>query len=103
MKTLAPELSALMIILRSTGPGDFDATILRCPRGTGAQVQSASRIARVSGRKSGSSPASNCACRDARRASSSVTAAAESALQARGEGDRIRRQDLRVVGRDVAR
>ena len=38
--------------------------------GYGAQVQSASRMARVSGRKSGSVPASSSACRTARLASS---------------------------------
>ena len=70
MKTFAPELSALTIILRSTGPVISTRRSWMSAR-TGAQVQSASRTARVSGRKSGSLPASNSACRRARRASSS--------------------------------
>ena len=32
MKTFAPELSALIIILRSTGPGDLDAAVLQIRR-----------------------------------------------------------------------
>ena len=44
MKTFAPELSALMIILRSTGPGDLDAAVERGPCGSGATVHSPSRI-----------------------------------------------------------
>ena len=56
MNTFAPEFNALMIILRSTGP------VISTRRsskslGIGATVHSESRIACVSGRKSGFSPA----------------------------------------------
>ena len=71
MNTFAPEFSALMIILRSTGPV-ISTRRSWMSAGTGAQVQSPSRTARVSGRKSGSLPASNSAWRCCRRASSSV-------------------------------
>ncbi len=57
MKTLAPELSALMIIFRSTGPV-ISTRRSRRSAGIGATVQSSSRIARVAGSKSGSAPAS---------------------------------------------
>ncbi len=71
MNTLAPELSALMTILRSTGPV-ISTRRSAMSAGYGAQVQSASRTARVSARKSGSTPASSSAWRVARRASSSL-------------------------------
>ena len=53
MNTRAPELSALMIILRSVGPV---ISTRRSARSAGVTVtrQSLSRTARVSGRKSGS-------------------------------------------------
>src|SRR6185437_3289909 len=68
MKTLAPQLSALMIILRSTGPV---ISTRRSSRSLGsfATVQSASRMAFVSGRKTGFQPPSSFACTSARRAS----------------------------------
>ena len=47
MKTLAPELSALMIILRSTGPV-ISTRRSRMSPGSGATVHSASRMCRVS-------------------------------------------------------
>ena len=46
MKTLAPELSALMIILRSTGPRDLHAAVEQDPPGSGAYVQSPLRTGR---------------------------------------------------------
>ena len=56
MKTLAPLLSALMIILRSTGPV---ISVRRSCRsaGIGATVHSELRTFAVSGRNSGSLPA----------------------------------------------
>src|SRR2546427_270941 len=57
MKTFAPELRALIIILRSTGPVISTRRSVRSGR-IGATVQSRSRISFVSGRKSGSRPAS---------------------------------------------
>ena len=65
MKTLAPEFSALMTILRSTGPVISTRRSSRSPAG-GAIFQSASRTAAVSVRKSGRSPASNRCCRSIR-------------------------------------
>src|SRR2546425_5028977 len=70
MKTLAPELRALMIILRSTGPVISTRRSVRSGR-LGATVHSAARSCRVAGRKSGSAPASSSRCRATRRASSS--------------------------------
>src|SRR5712692_3178900 len=65
MNVLAPELSALMIILRSTGPVISTRRSWRSA-GIGAMVQSASRIERVSGRKPRVSPASRRVWRSAR-------------------------------------
>ena len=70
MKTLAPELSALTIILRSTGPVISTRRSSRSA-GIGATFQSPSRTDFVSARKSGARPASNSFCRSIRRASSS--------------------------------
>src|SRR5260221_6126828 len=68
MKTLAPQLRALMIILRSTGPV---IPTRRSSRSAGsfATVQSASRIACVSGGKFGFHPPSSLACTATRFAS----------------------------------
>jgi hypothetical protein len=76
MNTLAPEFSALMIILRSTGP------VISTRRSwmSAAAVQSASRIDFVSARKSGFQPASIRAWTSRRLASITATGA-EAALQ----------------------
>jgi hypothetical protein len=72
MNTFAPELSALMIIFRSTGPVISTRRSWRSA-GAGATFQVASsRTWRVSGRKSGRVPASISACRSTRRARSSL-------------------------------
>src|SRR3954468_8530538 len=55
MKTLAPELSALIIIFRSTGPVISTRRSFRSA-GADATCQLRSRISRVSSRKFGSSP-----------------------------------------------
>ena len=70
IKASAPELSAPIIILRSTGPV---ISTQRCCRssGVGATFHEPKRISSVSERKSGSTPASNSVCRTSRRASSS--------------------------------
>ena len=68
MKQDAPEFSALMIILRSTGPVISTRRSVRSA-GVSAMVHSASRIALVSGRKAGFSPASMRAWNAARAAS----------------------------------
>ena len=71
MNTFAPELRALMIILRSTGPVISARRSWRSA-GAGATFQLGSaRMSAVSGRKSGSSPASSRAARSTRLASSS--------------------------------
>src|ERR1035438_3585373 len=57
MKTLAPELSALMIILRSTGPVISTRRSSRSA-GIGATCQSLWRMCAVDGRNSGMAPAS---------------------------------------------
>src|SRR6267378_1317655 len=67
MKTLALELSALIIILRSGGPVISTRRSVRSGR-IGATVQSESRICFVSGRKSGRRPASSSCWRWRRRA-----------------------------------
>ena len=62
MKTLAPLLSALITILRSTGPVISTRRSCKSP-GMGATFQSAARMAAVSARKSGNLPASISFCR----------------------------------------
>src|SRR4051794_14180397 len=70
MKPRAPELSALITILRSVGP--VISTRRFCSfGGAGATCQSPSRISFVSGRKSSISPAARRARRSLRRSSSS--------------------------------
>ena len=70
MNPSAPEFSALITILRSVGPV---ISTQRCcmSGGTGATVQSPSRISRVSGRKSSISPSASRARRRPRASSSS--------------------------------
>ena len=70
MNMRAPELRALITIFRSVGPV-ISTRRSRSGSGTGSIVQSPSRISRVSGRKSGSSPAASRCCCSARVASSS--------------------------------
>src|SRR3954452_17709422 len=70
MNPRAPELRALITILRSVGPV-ISTRRSRSLGGAGATCQSPSRIARVSGRKSSISPAAIRARRSARRLSSS--------------------------------
>ena len=55
MNTRAPELSALITILRSTGPV-ISTRRSAISSGVGATRQSPARMSAVSGRKSGSSP-----------------------------------------------
>ncbi len=89
MKTLAPELSALIIILRSTGP--VISTRRSCRSGgVGATCQSASRTAAVSARKSGLAPES--------RARLALGAALEQ-LPPRGVEAAVERRDERGRGR----
>jgi len=70
MKVDAPQLSALITILRSVGPV-ISTRRSRRSFGCGAMLQLPSRMAFVSGRKSGSTPASKSFWRAARFASSS--------------------------------
>ena len=80
MKTRAPELSALITILRSTGPV-ISTRRSAISSGVGATRQASARTSAVSGRKSGSSPAWSRSSRSARRASSSTRRAPNVALQ----------------------
>ena len=93
MNTLAPELSALTIILRSTGPV-ISTRRSRRSAGIGATFQSPSRIARVSIRKSGSSPASKRFCRSARARQQLMPARVEAAMQVGEEGEGRRVEDF---------
>src|SRR6266516_278182 len=70
MKTRAAELSALIIIFRSTGPV-ISQRRSRRSEGASATRQSMSRTSFVSDRKRGRTPASSSACRSRRRSSSS--------------------------------
>ena len=92
MNIRAPELSALMTILRSTGPVISTRRSSRSG-GMGATFQSPSRMPRVSGRKSGCQPASSRAWTSARRARSSrlrpSKARCSLASSARASGVRI--------------
>src|ERR1051325_2709680 len=66
METCAPEFSALITILRSTGPVISTRRSIRS-RGIGATRQSAPRTSAVLGRKVGRAPASNSRWRATRR------------------------------------
>ena len=98
MYTSAPELSALMSILRSVGPGQLDPALLQVGVVTGATCQSPSRMWRVSGRKSGSSPASKRAWRSWRACEQRLARRIELAVQPRHEVERGRGQDVVEAG-----
>src|SRR5687768_3476272 len=101
MNTLAPELSALMIIFRSTGPV---ISTRRSSRSAGASAtcQSPSRTSRVSGRKSGSSPPAMRSMRAARARSSSSRRGFSSrwsaSTKARASGESTRSSDGGAIG-----
>ncbi len=101
MKTFAPELSALMIIFRSTGPVISTRRFCRS-RGMGATPQSLSRISRVSGRKLGIAPSSSSACRWRRRTQQRLPAVLKLRRQAPDEHQRLGRKDFRKLRADVA-
>ena len=101
MNTLAPELSALMTILRSTGPGDLDAAIddvggnrRAGPVAVADRARLGQEIGQLAGVELG------LALRAAREQLGA--AAAERALQLGRERDRLGRQDLGVLGGDAA-
>jgi hypothetical protein len=71
MNTLAPELSALMIIFRSVGPVISTRRSARSGGGGATFQLSSSRMLRVCSRKSGISPARMRSCRSARLRKSS--------------------------------
>ena len=91
MKTLAPQLSALMTILRSVGP--VISTRRSCiSAGTGATRQDgSSRMAAVSGKKSGSAPLSMAACLASRASSRSLRRAVNFRAKLGEEFDRFGR------------
>ena len=72
MNTFAPELSALMIILRSVGPGDLDAAVLQVGGDRRNMPLALADCARLR-QEIGSEPASISFWRTSRRASSSST------------------------------
>ena len=97
MKTLAPELRALIIIFRSTGPGDLDPSVRQrlgrlgdCPE----PVADTDRL----GEEVGALPASKRAWRSARAASRARRRRVEGPVQAGDELDRLRREDPLGVG-----
>ena len=92
MNTLAPEFSALTIILRSTGPVISTRRSSRSA-GIGATVQSPSRIAFVSGRKSGSLAGVKVFWRSAPRQQLEA-APVEAAVQVGDEGERLGAQNF---------
>ena len=92
MNIFAPELSALITIFRSTGPV-ISTRRSWSSSGTGATRHSPSRIACVSGRKSGSSPSRSRSARATLAASSSSRRRPEPALEAGQEVDRVGRQN----------
>ena len=66
MNTFAPELRALMIILRSVGPV-ISTRRSSSSGGIGATTQDSSRMPSVSGGNDGKSPPSSSLCRNTRR------------------------------------
>src|SRR5579859_1655324 len=92
MNTWAPELSALMIILRSTGPV-ISTRRSRMSAGRGATVHSLSRISWVSGGNTGLLPASSQAWTSSRFASrrwrSAVNLRSSPTMKASAAGVRI--------------
>ena len=92
--TLAPELSALIAILRSVGPVISTRRSTRSA-GAGATCQSPSRTVRVSGRKSsGPVRATSSRRRLSRAASSSSRRARTRRCSCRDEGQRLGGEDL---------
>ena len=94
MKTRAPELSALIIILRSTGP------VISTRRSSGPAERGATRQSpsRTDSSRAGSPAARRRRARPAAppaRSSSSRRGGVQLALQQRDEGERVGREDLR--------
>ena len=102
MNTRAPELRALIIILRSTGPVISTRLSLRSAGG-GATCQSPSRTTFVSGRKSGSAPASSSLLARGPELEQLAPPGAQLALQQRHERERVGGEDLRVGRSDDLR
>ncbi len=99
MKTFAPELSALIIILRSTGPV-ISTRRSRISAGSGATVQAASRIGlrlcEEVGLFAGIEPLLPLVAGVEQR----LAARIEGALQIDDEGNSLRRQNLRIAFAD---
>ena len=98
MNTLAPELSALMIILRSTGP--VISTRRSCrSAGAGATRQVlSSRMWAVSGRKSSVPPASSARRPHHARGQELAPPGLEGAVEPRHEIECLGGEDLRALG-----
>ena len=93
MKTLAPELRALIIILRSTGPVISTRRSWRSG-GAGATRQSPSRIGRVSARKLGVGAAVEVLLEPDAARQQVAAGRVEAAVEVGDEGERIGGQHL---------
>ena len=102
MKTLAPELSALMTIFRSTGPVISTRRSSRS-RGTGETVQFASRTSRVSARNFGAFALIETSLTRLPRGQQARDAGAEAALQIGDELNGFGRKHALVVQAGSAR
>ena len=102
MKTLAPELSALMTIFASAGPVSSTRRSSRSG-GADATLHSDSRSSRVSAGNSGRSPAAKRASRSSRAASSARRRGAEAVLEIGDEVERLAVEQLVLAGRPAAR
>ena len=102
MNTFAPQLSALTIILRSTGPVISTRRSWRSA-GTGAQVQLALADRARLGQEVGQLAGVERGLALGAQREELGAARAERALQLRREVERLGRQDAGVVGRDAAR
>ncbi len=101
MKTLAPELNALISILASVGPVISTRRLARAG-GAGATCQSPLRTSAVSGRKSGRSPARSLFHRSAPGGQDPFPAGAQPALEIGDEGERLIGQDRGIASVDRA-
>ena len=101
MKTRAPELSALIIILRSTGPV-ISQRRSRRSAGAAATRHSASRTSAVSARKPAVSPASSSQLPLVPPLEQLAAPRIQLAVQARDEVERLAREDFLVGGARIS-
>ena len=94
--TLAPELSALMVIFRSVGPVISTRRSSRPGAGSATRQVSSSPDGRVSGRKSSVPPVGELSLALGPRREQLLAPRAELALEGGQEAERLGRQDLLV-------